>query len=195
VNFLAHLYLSGCNPEVRLGGFIGDYVKGSKFTHFTPDIQKGIKLHRAIDSVTDSHPSTRACSAIFKPVYKRYSGVVSDVVFDHVLAKEWSRYSESNLNEFTQIFYTQMFQRYQLLPPTVQQFLPNMIRTNRLSSYQTSEGVREALNIMSLRTSLPNNTEYAIVQLKTHYNLFFDYFLPLFNDLMQLATREFGINL
>ena len=96
---------------------------------------------------------------------------------------------------FTQIFYTQMFQRYQLLPPTVQQFLPNMIRTNRLSSYQTSEGVREALNIMSLRTSLPNNTEYAIVQLKTHYNLFFDYFLPLFNDLMQLATREFGINL
>jgi acyl carrier protein phosphodiesterase len=195
MNFLAHLYLSGNNPEVRLGNFIGDHVKGSKFTHYPPEIQKGIKLHRAIDSVTDSHPSTRACSSIFKPAYKRYSGVVCDVVFDHVLAREWSHYSSSNLNEFTQIFYTQMLQRYQLLPSSVQQFLPNMIRTNRLSSYQTSEGVREALDIMSFRTSLPNNTEYAIEQLRNHYSQFFDYFHSLFGDLIQLATVEFGINL
>jgi len=53
MNFLAHLYLSGDNKEVRLGNFIGDAVKGNSLDRFPEMIRAGIWLHREIDSYTD----------------------------------------------------------------------------------------------------------------------------------------------
>lgn len=86
MNFLAHLYLSGSDVEIRLCNFIGDYVKGRKFENYPPKVQLGIKLHRAIDSLTDSHSSTKICNELFKHELGRYSGVVTDVLFDYILA-------------------------------------------------------------------------------------------------------------
>ncbi|MFW6268359.1 MAG: ACP phosphodiesterase, partial [Marinilabiliaceae bacterium] len=34
MNYLAHLYLSGDDPEILMGNFIGDYVKGRRFTRY-----------------------------------------------------------------------------------------------------------------------------------------------------------------
>ena len=56
MNFLAHLFLSGENEKVKIGNFIGDFVKGNKLEEYDQEIQFGIRLHREIDSYTDSHP-------------------------------------------------------------------------------------------------------------------------------------------
>ncbi len=56
MNFLAHLYLSGNSEELLIGSFIADAVKGSNFEGYHPQVVKGIKLHRCIDTFTDSHP-------------------------------------------------------------------------------------------------------------------------------------------
>ena len=66
MNFLAHLYLSGEDDEVKLGNFIGDYVKGSKYLEYAEKIKKGILLHRKIDSFTDSHPLIKEASEAFR---------------------------------------------------------------------------------------------------------------------------------
>jgi acyl carrier protein phosphodiesterase len=42
MNFLAHLFLSGNHPQVSIGNFIGDYVKGKNHTKYSPFIQTGI---------------------------------------------------------------------------------------------------------------------------------------------------------
>ena len=56
MNFLGHLYLSGNEPLVIVGNFMADAVKGRDCTHLHPDVQRGIALHRAIDSVTMAPP-------------------------------------------------------------------------------------------------------------------------------------------
>ncbi len=57
MNFLAHLYLSGDDPEIMVGNFIGDFVRGRNVRdQFKTNIALGIELHREIDEFTDSHP-------------------------------------------------------------------------------------------------------------------------------------------
>ena len=59
MNFLAHIYLSGENEGIIIGNFIADGIKGKKYEIYPHAIQKGILLHRAIDSYTDGHPTVR----------------------------------------------------------------------------------------------------------------------------------------
>ncbi|RPH32349.1 MAG: DUF479 domain-containing protein [Bacteroidales bacterium] len=194
MNFLAHLYLSGSNTDIRLGNFIGDYVKGKHFEKYPPDVQKGIALHRAIDSFTDKHPSTHSCIELLRPGYGKYAGVVVDVLFDHVLANEWDKYSDSNLKWFAHRFYFQMVQRYFLLPDRVKNFLPFMIKSNRLYSYRTQVGVKRAIEIMSAITSLPENSAYAIEVLNENYPQFSSHFNTFFPELIELVKNEFDIS-
>lgn len=191
MNFLAHLYLSGSDAEIRLGNFIGDYVKGKQFETYPGKVQKGIKLHRAIDYLTDNHPSTRICIEILKPELGRYSGVVSDVLFDHILAIEWAVYSPRDLKDFTRTFYMQMLQHYNLLPAEVRRFLPFMIQSNRLYSYKSTNGIHRALEIMSNHTTLPSKSDCTIKLLESNIEIFKTQFHLLFADLIALSEKEY----
>ena len=55
MNYLGHLVLSGDSEDVLFGNFISDAIKGSSYKNWTISIQKGILLHRNIDTWTDSH--------------------------------------------------------------------------------------------------------------------------------------------
>ena len=59
MNFLAHIYLSGEDQGITIGNFIADGIKGKKYLSYSEDMQKGILLHRSIDSFTDQHPVVR----------------------------------------------------------------------------------------------------------------------------------------
>jgi len=195
MNFLAHLYLSGSNVDIRLGNFIGDYVKGKNLSNYPDGVQKGIILHRSIDSFTDKHNATRSCIELLRPGYGKYAGVVVDVLFDHVLANEWNKYSDSELKSFTRSFYFQMVRKHSLLPDRVKRFLPFMIQSNRLYSYKTYDGLKRAIEIMSSVTSLPENSAYAIDTLKSNYAFFTNQFNIFFPELITYVNTEFGINL
>lgn len=67
MNYLAHAYFSFGDPAILTGNMISDYVKGKKQFDYPIAIQKGIKLHRAIDQFTDDHATTKAIKQIFLP--------------------------------------------------------------------------------------------------------------------------------
>ena len=71
---------------VVIGNFIADGIKGKKYLEYPAAIQKGILLHRAIDSYTDSHPVVRQSSKRLHANYGHYSGVIVDILYDHFLA-------------------------------------------------------------------------------------------------------------
>ncbi|MFO8023248.1 MAG: ACP phosphodiesterase [Perlabentimonas sp.] len=193
MNFLAHLYLSGDNVDIRMGNFIGDFVKGRYLSRYTDGVQKGIFLHRAIDFYTDNHPATFEVRQLFRQGYRKYSGVVVDVFFDHFLARYWATFSPFPLRGFTRKFYYQMVLRYRSLPNAVRSLLPFLIQSNRLYSYHKIEGVEQALQIMSNVTSLPNQTEFAIETLTTNYSFIRDQFLVFFPDLIEYVKDDYNI--
>ena len=50
-----------------MGNMISDFVKGKKKFDYPPGIQKGIMLHRAIDTFTDTHEATKLAKEVFRP--------------------------------------------------------------------------------------------------------------------------------
>ncbi|MEW5845233.1 MAG: ACP phosphodiesterase [Bacteroidota bacterium] len=195
MNFLAHLYLSGSNVDIRLGNFIGDHVKGNQIHSYPHTVQVGIKLHRRIDQVTDRHEAWKNCKEILRPCYGRWSGVATDVMFDYILAKEWNTYSSRQLKGFTRTFYFQMLQRYHLLPSAVRGFLPFMIQSNRLYSYSTDEGIIRALEIMGNYTTMQGNPRLALSLVKENYTIFSWGLKDLMETLVKVSEKEYGISI
>src|SRR5690349_12341831 len=100
MNFLAHIFLSGDDPEIMVGNFIGDFVKGRNLDdRFSSGIVKGIELHRAIDEYTDSHPVVAQSKNRLRPKYRHYAPVIVDVFYDHFLAKNWKNYHPTSLED------------------------------------------------------------------------------------------------
>src|SRR5690606_25016099 len=135
MNFLAHIYLSGNNDLVTIGNFIADGIKGNDYQKFNPDFQIGIILHRHIDTFTDAHETVRLSTKRLHEKYGHYSGVIVDILYDHFLAKNWNRYSDTPLDVYVENFYDLLETHYDLLPVNIQKMMPYMLADNWLLSY------------------------------------------------------------
>ena len=172
MNFLAHLYLSGNDEQLMIGNFIADSVKGSSHKNFPEGIAKGIMLHRAIDFYSDNHPVFLKSVERLRPNYRKYSGVIVDIFYDHFLAKNWKEYSKKPLEQYSNEVYKLMLKNIFQMPEKSLMFLKYAIRTNRLVSYGTLDGIGEVLHGMSRRTTFKSNMEFAINDLQGNYSEF-----------------------
>jgi acyl carrier protein phosphodiesterase len=183
MNFLAHIYLSGNNPKVMTGNFIGDFVKGRHlYDQFEKDIAHGIEIHRAIDLFTDTNPVVGLSKQRLRPVYRHYSSVIVDIFYDHFLAANWQDYHERPLAAFAAECYATIASFDAILPTGVKQMLPHMMRGNWLVNYAQIEGIHGALTGMSHRTKYDSKMDQAVNDLREHYDAFayeFRQFFPL----------------
>jgi acyl carrier protein phosphodiesterase len=192
MNFLAHLYLSGENEETILGNFIADHVKGKRINRYSPGIIAGIKLHREIDAFTDSHPAFLSSKSRLQKKYRKYSGVIVDMFYDHFLSANWRDYSDEDITAFTNRMYKIAMKRYLILPPKTKRLLPFMAKSNWLVGYGTFEGIDRALKGMSGRTPFNSGMENATIDLKKDYDKYKGEFQEFFPEIIRFseARRE-----
>ena len=188
MNFLAHLFLSGNSPKIMAGNFMGDFVKGrASLEKLDPEIVRGVELHRAIDYFTDHHPVVSQSKNRLRPTYRHYAGVIVDVFYDHYLARQWSKYHDLSLEDFAANVYATMQQLQHLLPESLQQMLPYMIRGNWLVGYSYTEGIQRTLTGMSRRTTHVSRMDEAINEMRKYDKEFEQEFDAFFPDLQQHA--------
>ena len=190
MNFLAHIYLSFDQPEIVLGNFFADHVKGNRIDHFPEGIRNGILLHRAIDSYTDAHPAARASSKRLHSSQGHYSRVIVDIYFDHFLARHWDRYSPVPLEQYSADFYTHLEAHYELLPEKTQYILPFIKAQNWLLSYRDFSGLDEAFAGLDRRTKGRSNMRTATRELRQDYAAFEEDFFTLFTDLITFSRSK-----
>ena len=190
MNFLAHIYLSGNQEEVIIGNFIADSIKGNRYLNYPPNISKGILLHRAIDTFTDSHPTVRRSTARLHKNYGHYSGVIVDILYDHFLAKNWSRYCTTSLEKFAQNFYALLEKYFHQLPSNIQRMMPIMINNNWLLSYATVEGIGKILAQMNIRTKGVSKMDEAVKELVEFYDEFEADFTSYFEELREFSKQK-----
>lgn len=195
MNFLAHIYLSGEEDEIKIGNFIGDYVKGSAF-HIYPDkIKEGILLHRFIDTFTDKNKYTLEAKTHFTPKYRKYSGIVIDIIYDYFLASNWDKYSIIPFKDFVDNFHELLIKYNNMLPAEVQEFTPRLIANNRLYSYKDIDGIRSVLSTMAKYTSLPDYSEFAINILNENYDILKENFFSFFSDIKYYIKTVHNIDI
>ncbi len=190
MNFLAHIYLSEGDELVTVGNFMADGIKGSSYKKFSIPIQKGIILHRAIDTFTDAHPIVRQSTKRLHSKYHHYSGIIVDILYDHFLAKNWAVYCEIPLAEYATNFYALLKKNQEKLTPSIQKMMPFMIADNWLLSYAEIEGIATVLRNMDRRIKNRSGMKYAIEDLKTHYSAFESEFTLFFTDLQRFSAEK-----
>ena len=191
VNFLAHIYLSGDDPNIQLGNFIGDFVRGRNLTEqFEAGIAKGIALHRAIDEFTDKHAVVKQSKVRLRKKYRHYAPVIVDIFYDHYLAKNWDRYHSTFLPEFAEKTYTMIMSRETILPEKVKWMMPYMMKQDWLTNYARIDGIARVLGGMSRRTPYNSKMHEAVDDLRMHYTDFEKEFFEFFPEL-ETHSKEF----
>lgn len=184
MNFLAHIYLSGDNDLIKIGNFMADGIHGKHFDTFPIEIQKGIILHRSIDTFTDAHPIFRQSTKRLHANYHHYSGIIVDIFYDHFLAKNWSKYSDERLEDYSERFYQSLRDNYDSLTLKTQKMMPYLIEYNWLLSYQTIEGIESVLTKMDTRMKRDSNMRFSVAELRTFYADFESEFTTFFAALI-----------
>jgi acyl carrier protein phosphodiesterase len=190
MNFLAHIFLSGDNDEIKLGNFIGDFVKGNAYNNYSPLIRKGILLHRKIDSFTDSHPVVRQHKSLFYDKYHKYAGIIIDILYDHFLAHFWHMFSEVDFDTYVKEANEFLINNADAMPEELKKAVPNLLHNNWLYAYRTIEGIESVLIGMSKGTSLPPEYDYAIKILRKNYENIKHDFFNYFPQLMEYVQNE-----
>ena len=140
MNFLAHSYLS-FSEEQLVGNMIADFVKNRDVARLPESIQKGIKLHRAIDTFTDVHPLIHEAKAPFRPLVRLYSGAFVDVAFDYFLANDTAENSQREWQEHSQRVYAVLRRYEEFLPEVFKKVLDKMQQDDWLYNYRNEWGI------------------------------------------------------
>lgn len=169
---------------------MADGIRGKQFQHFPEDVQKGILLHRFIDTYTDSHDTFRQSTKRLHEKYHHYSGVIVDIMYDHFLAKNWEKYSDEKLDHFINRFYKSLHENYPILTEKTQNLMPTMIRENWLWSYQTIDGIQHILTQMDRRSKNQSKMQFASQELKEFYPEFEHEFDLFFKDVQAQSKQK-----
>ena len=154
MNYLGHLYITRNHSELTYGNFIGDFVKGKNVELLSEKDEKGVRLHRSIDFFTDQHELTKKVKRFFSPEFGILSGVLVDMYFDHILAKNWIDFSEVSLLDFSQSQFDLLDKRVIEMPEKCNYLYNYLKKDNWLMRYQTLEGTLQSLRGMTRQFNL-----------------------------------------
>lgn len=188
MNYLAHIYLSCDDEEQLIGNFISDFIANKDIGKFSSGIQKGIFLHRKIDSFTDTHSEVFQANSIIRASQGKYSPVVTDIYFDHFLIINWTSYSDSKLPDFSNNVYTVLDKYMDIYPEKLKDIVPLMIRDNFLLSCENEVRLRKTFERIAKRANFPNQFHRAYDDLTAHneeIEKHFKVFFPELNDMVK----------
>ena len=149
MTFLAHLYLADDTTYARIGALLPDLVRGPLPDDLHPDIMASVQLHRRIDVLTDTHPIVACSLSRLTRLQRRYHGIIIDMFYDHILARDWSRYHSQNLRLFIDQVYSDLHRNELLMPKAMRPSIQRMLLNDWLGSYSTIQGMIDILEMMS----------------------------------------------
>jgi acyl carrier protein phosphodiesterase len=193
MNHLAHFYLAGSDTNLLIGNFLGDYVKGRLVGERLSAIEAGIRLHRSIDAFTDNHPITRLSQSRFEPRFRRVSGIMTDIIYDHFLASEWDNYHQKHLQNFSDITFEKLLNNKEYLPDSAIKGCERMHKNNVLSRYVEPTFIDRSLRHLATRLSRDTPLAEGYGQFSKHREALghdFREFFPLLQTFVNTWIRD-----
>lgn len=157
MNFLAHLCLASGDPDLMLGGLFGDFVRGRRVLRtFPAGVSQGIILHRYIDRRTDHSSVVKKLRREFPREFRRYSGIIIDLAFDHELALNWWRYMPQSLERFDVETRDLIRDNAEIVPQGLTRFMRYADRHGLFTTYRDEDVILYALAGLGTRLTRSN---------------------------------------
>lgn len=191
MNFLAHLHIANhCRSDLA-GNLLGDFVKGDPSKHYSQPLADGIRLHRFVDTYTDSHVISKQAKTLFRKETQRFAPIALDVFWDHCLATNWSTYSNSSLKQFCKNSHSKISQDSEAHWP--ENFLlvhQKMSQQRWLESYESMDSISMVLERMSLRRPRLGVLKECFDDLAANYDKLQCHFYELYPDVLERSWQH-----
>ncbi|MDR1876107.1 MAG: ACP phosphodiesterase [Flavobacteriaceae bacterium] len=152
MNIVAHQLLSYKIPDIQVGNVLGEIVRGKDYQNYPQSIATGILLHRNIDSFTDSHPIVKETTHIFHKSYGKFSPIITDVIYDYFLIKNWHLFCDEDFENFKKSCYDLVQRTEILFPKRLNTILKSLIEDDWFEKYKTYEGIEWTLHNLSKKS-------------------------------------------
>jgi acyl carrier protein phosphodiesterase len=190
MNFLAHFHLAWPDAGLVAGGLEGDYYKGPLRGDLPAAIERGVRLHRAIDAYTDRHPVLEQLRRQFPERLRRYAGILIDISFDHYLSRHWSSFSDIPLGEFSQQVYTTLSEHRQHLSEDACRMLNRLVEHDILGLYDDWETVPASAERIGQRFRRENPFRDIGPELSMERDKLERAFLEFYPDLQAFSAQQ-----
>jgi acyl carrier protein phosphodiesterase len=189
MNYLAHAYFSFNEPATLVGNLVSDFIKGKKQYDYPDEIQKGIKLHRAIDTFTDAHPAVAEAKQVFRPHYRLYAGAFVDVAFDYFIANDANLFAtEEALAQFAETAYAGLRQHAGWIPEPARGYFERMQQQNWLYHYRSIWGIQKSFGGIVYRSAHLTDSATAATLFEENLSILqqhYDDFIPGLIELVE----------
>ena len=183
MNFLGHCLFSDQSPAALVGSLWPDFGQRPT-THASGVFLQHFDRHQAIDKFTDQCKELEPMRLKLRPVFRKTTPLVIDVLIDHYLASNWSNMHRTPLTDFAEYCYQQLmlFEEF----PVNKRFEQTrfwMSEHDWFSAYATEIGIERALKGISMRIKFDNPLTTQAYQACTivspYENCFSDYLSSL----------------
>ncbi|MEP0177111.1 MAG: ACP phosphodiesterase [Paraglaciecola sp.] len=165
-------------------------MRGSELSHLPSDIELGVRLHRSVDTFTDSHPLVLDLKQEFTGKLRRMSGVIIDIYFDYLLMTNWKEYSTSNSHILFAQFYDELETFSLPISSEFDKQAERLVKYRWLNQYSNRDTCFQAYS--SIESRLGNKIQFAVHAnhfIKQNHNLFARKFSQFYPELL-----EHGVN-
>lgn len=186
MNFIAHIHLSGEDAPLLVGNYIADLIRQADVAGLPEEIQRGVMLHRMIDTYTDQHDVNRDALERIYPFHHKYSPVLLDIYYDYFLIKHWSTFSSSPFEDVCAFAYDSLAQYLPAIPIRTQPRIEHLLERRWLeTAYGTFNGLEKTFYFLKKRMSQPDIINRATETLMKHEAELETAFLTFYPDLIQ----------
>lgn len=192
MNYLAHLVIGGPDPDLMVGNFMGDSIKGSAYNVLPNGVAAGVLLHRWIDSEADAHLLSQASRADLRPTLGRMSGVGLDLLHDYFLARNFNQIlPQWQLESFVDHVESILAERKNEMPDRTQRFFSAMTKHRWLKEYGNREKMLRVCTSMDTRIAWHSNLNELFEAVdRVGEPVLEERFLELISDLMNRKEEK-----
>ena len=157
MNFLGHCLFSAPTPAALAGSLWPDFGRKPLKSECSATFLEHFDRHQRIDRFTDRHASLEPLRSELRPVFRKTTPVIVDMLLDHFLANHWPNYHPQPLTEFAAHTYRQLQAFNELImPERMVQTLGWMQANDWLVSYRSEAGIKRALSGLAKRIRFAN---------------------------------------
>src|SRR5690606_10645829 len=149
MNVLAHALLAAPAEDQMFGSLIaGFHPRGPIGAALPHGLPSGLLLQRAVDGYPDAHPAVGAVRGRFDPPFRRDAGILIDIWFDHLLARDFAAHARWPLHEFSGTVRRLLREREAELPPRMGGFARYIARNGLPAAYREPATIERVLRGM-----------------------------------------------
>lgn len=188
MNFLGHCLFSENTPDAYSGSLWPDFARRPESPDCSDSFYRHFDRHQWIDKTTDTSDILEPLRVSLRPLFRKTTPVIVDMILDHHIALHWKQYHSTPLGSFAEEVYDKLLAFNDIeQPKRLQQTLYWMQKHNWFVAYQQPDGIKRALNGMSGRIRFNNPiieySDHAIKETHTFEATLFDFVQHLSTEL------------